>query len=134
VIGALDGNNSLKRFVRDGHQSSPLTFESDYFLSHEYVDVFKNEIKRKAQAPGHVEVSELLLLAFHLGNLQQVEVEGDPTDGHTGLATCTDRWRAANADNAKGMYHTFQETGIFVSVCRNGLIWTIVDMMRSSEL
>ena len=115
-MGALDGNNSLKRFVREGQQHSVLKFSSDYFLSQDYVDRFKNEVKRKAQAPG------------------VVEIEGDPTDSHAGKATCTERWRAANADHDKGMYNTFHETGIFISVCRHGFIWTIADMVRSGEL
>src|SRR5882724_10378959 len=64
---------------------------------------------------------------FHV----KVEVEGDPTDGHDTHATCTDRWHAATADTSKGMYNTFAETGVFFSVCRHGIIWTILDMMRS---
>ncbi|KAF8586199.1 hypothetical protein K439DRAFT_1646342 [Ramaria rubella] len=38
------------------------------------------------------------------------------------------------ADTLKGMYSAFAETGIFVSVCRHGTIWTILDMMCSGEL
>ena len=64
----------------------------------------------------------------------EVEVEGDPTDGLNSPATCTDRWQAAMADNTKGMYNTFVETGVFVSVCQHGMIWTIADMIKSGEL
>jgi len=38
------------------------------------------------------------------------------------------------ADMTKGMYNTFAETGVFVSVCWHGTIWTILDMMKSGEL
>lgn len=58
-MGALDGNNSLKHFVREGQHDS-LMFDSGYFLSAEYVDTFKNEVKRRAQGPSDSEVSELL--------------------------------------------------------------------------
>jgi Kyakuja-Dileera-Zisupton transposase len=61
-------------------------------------------------------------------------MEGDPTDGHTGPATCTDRWRAAMADTLQGMYNNFAETGVFISVCRHGIVWTILDMIQSGEL
>jgi Kyakuja-Dileera-Zisupton transposase len=64
----------------------------------------------------------------------QIDVEGDPTDGHMGPATCTDRWRAANANTLKGMHNSFAATGVFVSVCHHGMIWTSVDMIRSGEL
>ncbi|KAF8591346.1 hypothetical protein K439DRAFT_1644310 [Ramaria rubella] len=38
------------------------------------------------------------------------------------------------ADTLKGMFNAFAETGVFVSVCRHGTIWTILDMMHSGEL
>ncbi|KAF8586158.1 hypothetical protein K439DRAFT_1615305 [Ramaria rubella] len=96
VMGAIDGNNSLK---------------SDYFISHEYVDWFKNEVKRKPRAKA------------------DVEMEGDSTNGHSGEATCADRWCAATADTIKGVSNMFAKSGFFVSVCCHGLIWTIPDMM-----
>ncbi|KAF8530645.1 hypothetical protein JB92DRAFT_2804438 [Gautieria morchelliformis] len=103
VMGALDGNNSLKRFARGDRGSDTLTFDSDYFLSHEYVDQFANEVKCK---------------------VKKVDKE----------TVCLNRWRAAMADNLKGMYNAFTETGVFVSVCRHGFVWTILDMMQSGEL
>ncbi|KAF8586310.1 hypothetical protein K439DRAFT_1409115 [Ramaria rubella] len=118
ILGALDGNNSLKRFMKEGWQSDAQIFDSDYFLSQEYVDQFKDEVKCHVRKPDR----------------QVVEEEGDPTDGDTGLATCTDQWQAANADTSKGMYNTFGETGVFVSVCHHRIIWTITDMIRSGEL
>lgn len=33
----------------------------------------------------------------------EVAVDGDPAIGHKGDVTCTDRWRAVNADKVKGM-------------------------------
>ncbi|KAF8525692.1 hypothetical protein JB92DRAFT_2701185, partial [Gautieria morchelliformis] len=116
IMGALDGNNSLKRFVRADRQSDTLTFNSDYFLSRETVDQFAHEVKRKVKTS------------------DKESVKGDPTDGHSSVATCSDRWRAAMANTLKGMYNAFEETGVFVSVCRHGFIWTIVDMIRSGEL
>ncbi|KAF8577076.1 hypothetical protein K439DRAFT_1622359 [Ramaria rubella] len=98
VMGAIDGNNSLKRFVREDRHLDTLTFESDYFISHEYVDQFKNEFKRKPSAK------------------VDVETEGDPTDGHSGEATCANHWRAATVNTIKGVSKTFTESGVFVSV------------------
>ncbi|KAF8580999.1 hypothetical protein K439DRAFT_1355405 [Ramaria rubella] len=56
-------------------------------------------------------------------------MEGDPTDGHSGEATCADHWCAATADTIKGVSNVFAESGVFVSICHHGLIWTILDMM-----
>ena len=58
-MGALDGNNSLKRFVREDRRSDTLTFQSDYYLSQEYVDQFKHEVKRKVRKPDKTEVAML---------------------------------------------------------------------------
>ncbi|KAF8574627.1 hypothetical protein K439DRAFT_821378 [Ramaria rubella] len=74
VMGALDGNNSLKRFVRVDRNTDSLEFESDYYLSNEYVNQFKDEVKRKVRSSDKME---------------QVDIEGDPTDGNLDHATCT---------------------------------------------
>ena len=53
-------------------------------------------------------------------------------DGH--VDQCVRNWRAALPDNLKSMFSKFDETGIFVAVCRHGFILTCVDMIRSGEL
>ena len=47
---------------------------------------------------------------------------------------CVRNWRAALPDNLKSMFSKFDETSIFVAVCRHGFILTCVDMIRSGEL
>ncbi|KAF8574809.1 hypothetical protein K439DRAFT_1624059 [Ramaria rubella] len=111
-------NISLKWFLRMDCVTDPLIFDSDYFISQDYVDQFKDEVKHKVRKPDHAEV----------------EIEGDPTNGHSDHATCTDHWQAAMADTLKGMFNAFAETGVFVSVCWHGTIWTILNMMRSGKL
>ena len=56
VMGALDGNNSLKWFVRVKCEADGLNFHSNYFLSHEYVETFKHEVKCKVRKPDNAEV------------------------------------------------------------------------------
>jgi len=56
VMGTLDGNNSLKRFVRVQHQADGLKFNSDYFLPHEYMDQFKHKVKHKVHKLDDAEV------------------------------------------------------------------------------
>lgn len=66
---------------------------------------------------------------------QAVEVEGDPTDGAPGVeSSCTKNWKAAQSDEKKRSWDVFEETGIFASACRHGLILWLVDMIRSGEL
>jgi Kyakuja-Dileera-Zisupton transposase len=55
-------------------------------------------------------------------------------DGDTEGTTCTDRWQAAMSDVLKRMWSIYRESGIFLSACRHGMIWLVVDMIRSGEL
>ena len=53
----MDGNNSLKRFIRKDRGQDDLVFDSDDFLSREFVDNFGNEVKvRKKGQKGNKEV------------------------------------------------------------------------------
>jgi hypothetical protein len=67
--------------------------------------------------------------AWLLDGKQAGAADGDEMD-----TTCTDRWKAAMSDSLKRMWSVYRETGVFVSVCRHGFIWWIVDMIESGEL
>ena len=53
-MGAMDGNNSLKWFLQDDLQTDALEFSSNYFISEQYVDQFKDEVKHRVQHPTEV--------------------------------------------------------------------------------
>jgi len=67
-------------------------------------------------------------------------VDGDPTDGmefpFLGAydIVCTERFKAAAADEKKGMHTCFDESGLMVAICRHGVVIAICDMVRSGEL
>jgi hypothetical protein len=46
---------------------------------------------------------------------------------------CAGRWKAAQGDNKPGAYVRWEQTGVFSSVCRHGLVMTMADMRRSGE-
>jgi hypothetical protein len=49
--------------------------------------------------------------------------------------TCTDNWQVANsASGSENTVHVFEQTGIFLSACRHGIIQTLTEMRRSGEL
>jgi len=49
VIGALDGNQSLKRRkLRDGLEDEPRTFSSSYFIPEDEVNHFQYDVKTRA--------------------------------------------------------------------------------------
>ncbi|KAG6819386.1 hypothetical protein H0H93_012292 [Arthromyces matolae] len=132
---AIDGNNSLKRIkgLVNRNVGDTRCFEdSDYFLSHNFVNTFANEVK----APQQPEDSRGDDYDNTGNNDGDNNGEGDPTDGALGTAPtgCTDKWKAAAADDKKKMWAIFDEAGIFASCCRHGFILWIADMVRSGEL
>lgn len=105
--------------------------DSDYFLPNSYVNKFASDIPlRKAPPVGGDSDDE-----ENPRNRAQDE-GGDPTDGGTqeALGECARNWKAAATDDKKKMWAIFDETGIFASACRHGLILWITDMVRSGEL
>lgn len=61
-------------------------------------------------------------------------VQGDPTDGDNPERQCVERWKANADDSKKGMFSCFEESGLFVAVCRHGLLIQCCDMVESGEL
>ncbi len=133
-LWALDGNNSLKRMATlEGRQSDTRLFtSSEYFLPRSYVNRFQTEVSSR-KLP-------LIVADKDYNDNSQVDhfsaEGGDPTDGETqeGLSDCARNWKAAAADGNKKMWAIFEETGIFASACRHGLILWVADMVRSGEL
>jgi Kyakuja-Dileera-Zisupton transposase len=66
-MGALDGNQSLKRVCfREGAHSDPRKFTSDYYISEEKVDQFKYDVKpRPSPSQKKVVCYILLPLSCH---------------------------------------------------------------------
>ena len=65
---------------------------------------------------------------------QQILEEGGPGDTEQEESPCTDCWKAAKADTIRTTYKEFQQSGIFLSACRHGLILFLADMIHSGEL
>ncbi|KAG2029491.1 hypothetical protein BDR03DRAFT_936832 [Suillus americanus] len=120
----FDGNNSLSRMAPLGGREVGDTrkFHSDYYLEPDYIDVYvsqSNALSSDDKNPtSHMPTGE------------------DPGSSNTSQPTsaCTDTWKAAAADAKKKSWGIFEETGVFASACRHGLILWIADMIRSGEL
>ncbi|KAG8988699.1 hypothetical protein FRB94_000480 [Tulasnella sp. JGI-2019a] len=50
------------------------------------------------------------------------------------ISGCMERWKANAPDEKKGMFSCYDESGIFISVCRHGHILVVADMVQSGEL
>ncbi|KAG1764991.1 hypothetical protein EDD22DRAFT_978874 [Suillus occidentalis] len=106
-LKAMDGNNSAKRMATAGH-ADHRKFTSQYMITSEDVEVFKDDVRLR---PGE---------------------RGADSDANTPLA-CTDNWKAANS-TTENTVNIFEQTGIFLSACRHGMVQTIAEMRYSGEL
>jgi len=79
-------------------------FPSRYMIPPDQVDVFKDDVRLR---PGE--------------------------RGADQLTFCTDNWKAANSTE-ENTVRVFEQTGIFLSACRHGIIQTVTEMRRSGEL
>ncbi len=53
------------------------------------------------------------------------DTEGNP---------CADRWENMKNDMNSSMWRVFDETGVFMSLCRHGFLLLATDMVQSGEL
>ncbi|KAJ7237599.1 hypothetical protein C8J57DRAFT_1087371 [Mycena rebaudengoi] len=124
MLVTMDGNDSLKRILRkdrhiyddDGIQQHGANERVDprtesaggsYFLSHEKVDMWAKE---------------------RLASL--VKTSKDPEQA----SACEERWKNLSEDLTSKMWGIFDETGVFVALCRHGFTLLLADMVRSGEL
>ncbi|KAJ7175601.1 hypothetical protein C8R46DRAFT_1160846 [Mycena filopes] len=124
MMTTMDGNNSLKRVLRKEPQDfdeqgdplpgvsserfDPRTTEAggDYFIPRERVNMWDRERLKD------------------MGRAKTVEDK----------SACEDRWKNLGDDGSKKMWAVYDETGIFLCLCRHGSVLTCADMVRSGEL
>ncbi|KAJ7229592.1 hypothetical protein C8J57DRAFT_1092490 [Mycena rebaudengoi] len=122
MLVTMDGNDSLKRILRkekgayneDGVQKrggterkDPRTEAAggDYYLTREKVNLWSKE---------------------RLASL----TSDDPEEA----SACKERWKNMPEDLTSKMWGIFDETGMFVTLCRHGFVLLLADMVRSGEL
>ncbi|KAJ3775255.1 hypothetical protein FB446DRAFT_638291 [Lentinula raphanica] len=122
LLATWDGNNSLKRLRRterfDAVDDLPQLGKSrerpdtrtaggDYYLSREEVDRWSRESIQKLTS-GTVEDAE--------------------------ESSCANRWKNLSEELTAKMWGVYEETGIFLSLCRHSFVLLVVDMVNSGEL
>lgn len=126
MLYTVDGNDSLKRIIRretvgvdDQSSNVPILGDSSettdmrragkgLYMTNKQVDQWSTEML-KAAYPTYVE---------------------DDTDQNP----CAERWRNMRTELTAKMWGIFEETGLFLALCRHGFVLMLVDMIRSGEL
>ncbi|KAJ7869833.1 hypothetical protein B0H13DRAFT_1635067, partial [Mycena leptocephala] len=123
MLLAMDGNDSLKRILRkdrtfdeEGNPTSGQSQRPDprsagaggtYWIDRGKVDLWAKELIQGL-----------------------VEVIDDPGEN----SACQERWKNLKEDMTSRMWGVFDETGVFLSLCRHGFVLLLADMVRSGEL
>ncbi|KAI5989528.1 hypothetical protein EDD15DRAFT_2171307 [Pisolithus albus] len=118
LLYVMDGNDSLKRIlqchpddIKDGHSRDLPTGQvltSSCYLSHEYVNRF-------AMTGNTVPFSDEVSL---------FDSDNNP---------CAGRWKNMDDAKTRKAWGVYDETGIFIAVCRHGTCLLIADMVQSGE-
>ncbi|KAF7981823.1 hypothetical protein HWV62_31947 [Athelia sp. TMB] len=124
LLFTMDGNDSLKRIQRytlDENGSSQHSAEAidsravndGLYLAREEVDKWADE-----------NIEDMM---SSLANEEEVDADAD-------YGPCVDRWKNMKEDITKRMWGIFDETGIFLALCRHGFALVLADMVKSGEL
>lgn len=124
ILYTVDGNDSLKRIVRreavpksEKQGGVPVIGASSesrdtrevgkgIYLTREEVDVWAKEAILKAL----------------------------PTFNDDDKNPCAERWKNMKEELTARMWGIFEETGLFLALCRHGFVLMLADMVRSGEL
>ncbi|KAH7922360.1 hypothetical protein BV22DRAFT_1106683 [Leucogyrophana mollusca] len=122
---AMDGNDSLKRVLRkfmdceddETAQSSELPttqkVRGDRYLDRDFVEKFANSVNEDDEVA--------------------VEIETHLSQNNTDENPCAGRWKNMDDQGTKKSWGIFDETGLFLAVCRHGFSLVMADMVRSGE-
>ncbi|KZV93713.1 hypothetical protein EXIGLDRAFT_673831 [Exidia glandulosa HHB12029] len=127
MIGS-DGNFALKRSAAAG-SADARTFASDYKIEDESIDLYANEVpKRTRVTPVHGENAKVDDVT-----VEELEESGEPGDD-AAPTPCVLRWKAAKAEQNKTAPDMFEQTGIYVAICRHGMVLYYCEIRKSGEL
>ncbi|KAH8111333.1 hypothetical protein DFH11DRAFT_1508526, partial [Phellopilus nigrolimitatus] len=138
MLTCMDGNESMKRVRRtrlvDEHTSVCVERPdgrgraSHMFLEAEEVDKFKDEtLARSPSIP-------LNTLPTPTPTPSNQTTEPLSLEGADDASPCIPRWKNMSDDSKKKMWGIFDETGIFITTCRHGVVLLMCDMIQSGEL
>ena len=121
---AIDGCDSQKRDKTAG-PCDERTFSSDLFLSRDFVNSFKDNVKSHRAAERAQRVTSTAV-ALEDGSA----VPKDENDDR-----CGRDWKAATAKELPPVSkEAFDQTGVFACVCRHGIVKFLIEFVQSAEM
>ncbi|KAJ7854670.1 hypothetical protein B0H14DRAFT_3449419 [Mycena olivaceomarginata] len=126
MLTTMDGNDSLKRVLRRKKTSMADDEEGEPILgkSSERVD-------NRDASDGYMYPQERV---EQWAKTRLAEVLPMQSGNSAADNPCADQWKNMIDDVTSKMWGIFDETGIFLALCRHGFVLVIADMIRSGEL
>ncbi|KAJ7671759.1 hypothetical protein B0H14DRAFT_3102333 [Mycena olivaceomarginata] len=128
ILVTMDGNNSLKRVLRccKVHSDGDTGTDAEFVMgkSKEYTDTRDAGDNYYRDQEKVNEWSKQCIAEM----MPKEAIESDEPN------PCADRWKNMVEDVTAKMWGIFDETGIFLCLCRHGFVLMIVDMIKSGEL
>jgi hypothetical protein len=156
LLMAMDGNNSLRlvddSFRHGTQRPDTRSGRASNWLSAEYVDIFKDEVPSRGKSGGMGNPTEaeqgddnvdedgawldieVGAEGAESGRFKKTPVDMDSPVADDPLNPCTERWKNAGPDGQKKMFSMFLITGVFLCLCRHGILLLLCDMIQSGEL
>lgn len=128
MLYTVDGNNSLKRVQR--REAIP-TSADDNSSGPPVLGNSKESMDNREAGKGIYLTKDVVnqwskeVLAEICPTYSEVETDDNP---------CADRWQNMRTGLTAKMWGIFEETGLFLALCRHGFVLILVDMIRSGEL
>ncbi|KAJ7104590.1 hypothetical protein C8R43DRAFT_1092224 [Mycena crocata] len=126
MLTTMDGNDSLKRVLRrekttmaEDEMGEPVLGSSKERVDNR--DVSDGYILSRERVDRWAKTRLAAVLPMQSGNSNS----DNP---------CADRWKNMVNDVTSKMWGIFDETGIFLALCRHGFVLVLADMLRSGEL
>lgn len=129
ILASVDGNNSSKHVASEFQQAGDIRqFFSSYWMEIPEVNKFKPE-------DIHVKGPEVPPPPplFDEEEAKEMGRDDEPSQQKTEISECVRNWKAAQTDSKKHVMEKFDETSWFSCGCRYGLVFWVVDMVKTGE-
>ncbi|KAJ6522141.1 hypothetical protein DFH09DRAFT_1424226 [Mycena vulgaris] len=125
MLTTMDGNDSLKRVLRREKTTMEQEEADDPTLANS-----KERVDNRDAGDGYFLSREKVdkWAKSRLG--EQLPMAAS----NAAASPCADRWKNMINDVTSKMWGIFDETGIFLALCRHGFVILLADMIRSGEL
>ncbi|KAK0461669.1 uncharacterized protein EV420DRAFT_1266632 [Desarmillaria tabescens] len=134
MLLAIDGNNLLRRLSENSTESASEEMGDSFAMNHTEPARRARIDLREVSGWGNYYVSRAHVEEFSKEAIGEILTTDTDPENPMEPSPCTERWANMVNDLTSRMWGIYDETGIFLSVCRHGFVLLVADMIKSGEL